>query len=265
MPRRLTIVKIGGSVLDEPSLRSPALDAFAAASGRRILVHGGGKAADALAARLGVPQTKHDGRRVTDEHTLEIAQMVYAGLENTRITAELRARGCNALGINGADAGILTARRRPSAPVDFGHVGDVDASSVNVEALEALLRGGLLPVFSAVTHDGAGHVLNTNADDIAGALAAAMAPFCSVRLVCAFERAGVLGEPRHTASVLPFLLEAEAEALTRQGRITEGMVPKVRAAFNALHAGAVGAGIVHAARLADAMKGDAHGGTVLAL
>jgi acetylglutamate kinase len=234
----LWIVKIGGNVVDEAAILGSVLGALAAHPEPLILVHGGGKLATRLAGQLGVPQTMVDGRRVTDAATLDIALMVYAGLINKKIVAELQAAGCNALGLSGADGNSLRAVKRPATPINFGLVGDTGAEGVNAAFLNLLLQNRIAPVFSALTHDGAGQLLNTNADTLAQAIAVAMSRQYDIRLLYLFEKKGVLSDVADEASLLAEIRLNEVEALIEQRVIQAGMIPKIRNA-----AAAVGQGV----------------------
>jgi acetylglutamate kinase len=229
----LTLIKIGGHVLNDETTLSQVLSHFSRIEGMKVLVHGGGRAATELAERLDLPQTLIEGRRVTDEATLRIAVMVYAGLINKSIVAALQARGLKPLGIMGADLDLIRAQRRSPEPIDYGYVGDV--RTVNTQTLIPLLNAGVTPVIAPLTHDGEGQILNTNADTIAHALASALSADFSVRLVYAFERNGV--EAGTPGEVIRTLTHAEFNELKKNGTITGGMIPKLENAFRALDSG----------------------------
>lgn len=249
----VTVVKIGGNVIDDDAALAQFIRDFAALPGPKMLVHGGGRAATRLAERLGLEVRMVEGRRITDAAMMEVAAMVYAGAVNKRIVAGLQAAGCDAIGLSGADAGVVTARRRPPQPIDFGYVGDIER--VAAGRLQLLLDAGLTPVFSAVMHDGAGTLLNCNADGVASALAVAAAEFASSRLVYCFERAGVLRDAGDEATVIPEITGESFAALKADGTISGGMIPKVD---NALRAVARGVHSVTIKR-ADALCDDAAG------
>jgi acetylglutamate kinase len=233
---RLTVFKIGGNVIDSEAALVRFLDDIAAMPDQTLLVHGGGKLATDLSAQLGLTTTMIDGRRVTDATTLRLVTMVYAGFINKTIVAGLQARGCNALGFMGADGDLIRARKRPPMRgVDYGFVGDVE--SVNTDALCALLASGFTPVCAPLTHDGAGTILNTNADTVASALACALAGAFDVELVYCFEKAGVLRDVADDASVIPELDEPTYQHLRATGIIAKGMIPKLDNAFAARRAG----------------------------
>lgn len=233
----LKIVKIGGNVIDDEAALSRFLTDFAALSGPKILVHGGGKLATQMAEQLGLPQTLLHGRRVTDADTLRIAVMVYAGWINKRIVAGLQAVHCSALGLCGADGNVLRAVKRPVADIDYGWVGDITPEGVNATWLQVILDQGFTPVFSAVTHDGKGHLLNTNADTIAATLAVAMGRQRPTDLLLCFEKKGVLRDVNDPNSLLPSIASAEWPPLKESGLVHSGMLPKLDNAFNAVRQG----------------------------
>lgn len=231
----LHIVKIGGKVVDDQGMLTTFLDQLANTPGRKILVHGGGKGATALSERLGVPTQMVEGRRITDDATLEIAVMVYAGWFNKSVVALLQARGCNAIGLSGTDGNLILAEKRPVKTIDYGWVGDVKA--VNAGGITQLLKADLVPVFCAITHNGKGQLLNTNADTIAASLAAALAPGYAVQLAFFFEKNGVLLDPGDDSTLIPALDPDTYQAYREQGNIHTGMVPKLDNAFAACEAG----------------------------
>lgn len=234
---QLTVVKIGGNVIDDPAKLSDFLQQFAALKGAKILVHGGGKLATQLSASLGIEAKMVDGRRITDAKTLRLVTMVYAGWINKNIVTQLQSQSCNAIGLSGADAGLITAKKRPVKEIDYGFVGDLDASSVSAEGLKNLLDQGLMPVFSAITHDGEGQLLNTNADTIASALATAMAAHYATTLVYCFEKKGVLKDVNDNDSVIESINPKSYAEWKSQGAIHSGMLPKLDNAFSAIEQG----------------------------
>lgn len=248
-----TILKIGGNVLNHESTLARVLDQFSKVAGPKVLVHGGGRAATELAERLDLPQTLIEGRRVTDEATLRIAVMVYGGLINKSIVAGLQARGCQALGVTGADLDLIRARKRSATPVDYGWVGDV--TSIRTEALRQLLDSGHVPVIAPLTHDGTGNLLNTNADTIAREVACALATAHPVRLIFSFEKAGVLRNLNSPESLIPILNREDFVQLKASGVISEGMVPKLENAFLAIDQGVHQVIIGQADRLPELLEG----------
>ena len=235
--KELTILKIGGNILDTPSLLKSMLDCFASVKGNKILIHGGGKIANVLMKQLGIEPKMVDGRRITDEKTLEIVTQVYAGLINKGLVSQLQSRNCNALGLTGADANTIPAVKRPVKEVDYGFVGDIDTSLVNATKIQGLMELGLVPVFAPLTHDSKGSMLNTNADTIASSLAIALAKYYIVKLIYCFEKNGVLSNPDDESSVIEKITENAFADYKAQGVIHSGMIPKLDNAYAALKAG----------------------------
>ena len=231
----LTIVKIGGNVLDDAQALQNFLQDFSMLEGLKIMVHGGGKAATKTAENLGLKPLFSNGRRITDKAMLEVAVMTYAGLINQSVTAALQAMQCNAIGCSGAGGNLITAVKRKVETIDFGFVGDI--STVNATAIEQLLHIGLVPVFSAITHDGHGQLLNTNADTIAAELAVALSGNFKVRLVYCFEKNGVLQNADDNNSYISELDYTTYEKLKNNGQIHSGMLPKLDNCFHALQQG----------------------------
>jgi acetylglutamate kinase len=250
----LKIVKIGGGIIDhEPALRE-FLRLFAEMAGLKILVHGGGKGASEMLAALGqIPQLVN-GRRITDAATLGVVTMVYAGKINKQIVAGLQQEGVNALGLSGADANVIQARKRPVREVDYGFVGDLDESSINAGLIHQLLQLGLTPVFCPINHDGRGQLLNTNADTIAASVAKALSRQYAVELHFCFERKGVLADVGDDESVIRRITPAEYTELKQRGIIAAGMLPKLENAFEALRYGVEKVSIGHALHLGEALK-----------
>lgn len=231
---RLNVVKVGGAVLEDSAALDAFLAAFRGVSGAKVLVHGGGRTATDVAHRLGIETHMVGGRRVTDSAMLDIVTMVYAGLVNKRVVAQLQALGVNALGLTGADGDAVRAHRRPAAQVDYGLVGDVD--SANGELFATLLPH-VVPVVAPLTHDGHGQLLNTNADTMAQAVATALATRYDVTLVYCFEKPGVLANAEADDSVIPVLTPERYARLKAEGSVSGGMLPKLDNAFAALKAG----------------------------
>lgn len=231
---KLYVIKIGGNVIDNSENLHHFLSDFAALDGYKILVHGGGKLATDLSHTLGIEPKLVDGRRITDIETLRVVTMVYAGLINKNIVAQLQRYGCNGIGLTGADANLIKAVKRPVKEIDYGFVGDLSETSVDSEKLKALLGDGLVPVFSAITHDGEGQLLNTNADTIAAAIALALSSLYSVSLVYCFEKKGVLRDVNDDASLIRSVSSSEFETLKAENVIAGGMLPKLQNAFQAI-------------------------------
>ena len=232
---KLTIIKVGGKIVEEEATLHQLLDDFAALSGYKVLVHGGGRSATRLATQLGIESRMVNGRRITDAETLNVVTMVYGGLVNKNIVAGLQARGINALGLTGADVNVIRSQKRPVQEVDYGFVGDV--KQVNAPLLADLIRKGIVPVMAPLTHDGEGHLLNTNADTIAGETAKALAGLFDVTLVYCFEKRGVLRDENDDESVIPSIHREEFRQLVAEGVIQGGMIPKLENSFQALDAG----------------------------
>lgn len=232
MKNKLSIVKIGGNVIEDKTELDRFLRLFTGLPSPKVLVHGGGKRATQLAQTLGIPSQMVNGRRITDAATLEVITMVYAGLTNKNIVAQLQALQCNAIGLSGADANLITARKRPVGKIDFGYVGDVE--SVQAEILLALLKARLTPVCCAMTHDGQGQLLNTNADTIAAALAIALSADHDTTLYYCFEKKGVLEHMEDDNSVIAHINKKTYAQLLEQGIIADGMLPKLENCFHAL-------------------------------
>ncbi|WP_316735189.1 acetylglutamate kinase [Pedobacter aquatilis] len=235
--KQLTIIKIGGNVIDNSENLHGFLLDFTALPGDKILVHGGGKIATELGESLGVEAKMVEGRRITDIETLRVVTMVYAGLINKNMVAQLQAKGSNAIGLTGADGNVIKARKRPVKEIDYGFVGDLDENSVSAETLDSLLKAGLVPVLCAITHDGATQLLNTNADTIASSVAVAMSSLYDTRLVYCFEKKGVLRDVNDDASVVREIKADEFEGLKADGTVQGGMIPKLHNAFEAIKKG----------------------------
>lgn len=231
----LSIVKIGGNVIDDPQSLELFLSDFAKIKGAKVLVHGGGKMATRIAEGMGIKPLFSEGRRITDKPMLEIAVMAYAGWINKNIVAILQSQHNNAMGFSGADGNLIRADKRNSTPIDFGFVGDVTA--VNAELLQALLLQQIVPVFSAITHDGNGQLLNTNADTVAAELAIAAIPFFEVSLIYCFEKKGVLLDSENEDSIIEKLTFEYYTELRQKGSIHSGMLPKLENCFRAANAG----------------------------
>lgn len=232
---KLTIIKVGGKIVEEEATLNKLLDDFSAIEGYKILVHGGGRSATKIASLLGIESKMVNGRRITDAETLKVVTMVYGGLVNKNIVAGLQARGVNALGLTGADMDVIRSVKRPVKEVDYGFVGDVE--KVNASFLADLINKGVVPVMAPLTHDGKGNMLNTNADTIAGETAKAMASLFDVTLVYCFEKKGVLRDENDDDSVIPQITRAEFDAYVADGTIQGGMIPKLENSFSAINAG----------------------------
>lgn len=277
----IRIIKIGGNIVDNPVLLQQFVKDFASMPGMKVLVHGGGVMASQMQKEMGMVPKMIEGRRVTDEQTLKVVTMVYAGWCNKNITALLQARGCNAIGLTGADGNAIKASKRPplhveslGEDVDYGYVGDVSAQSVNAPFIYSLLSRGIVPVFNAINHDGNGNLLNTNADTIASSIAEAMANYryrtprevccrceecthCSddgrltheTELIYCFEKDGVLMDKDDDSSVIPEINKEQFTMLKERGVVADGMIPKLTNSFKAIDSGVARVVIKHARNL----------------
>lgn len=253
MKHKLTIVKVGGAVVEDELQLSQLLKDFSAIEGRKVLVHGGGRKATQTAARLGIETQMVNGRRITDDAMLEVVTMVYGGLVNKNLVARLQANGVNALGLTGADADVIRSHKRPLKDgVDYGFVGDVD--NVAHETLSRLIEAGITPVMAPLTHDGEGKILNTNADTIASEIAKSLANEYDVTLIFSFEKKGVLSNPADDESVIPVITRQDFERYRADGTISGGMLPKIENALKAVDAG-VGKVIITLATAIDGKHG----------
>lgn len=253
MKEHLTIIKVGGKIVENPESLNSLLKDFAAVEGKKLLVHGGGRSATQMAARLGVETKMVDGRRITDEAMLEVVTMVYGGHVNKRIVAGLQALGIDAVGLTGADMNIVLSDKRKVSAVDYGWVGDV--KKVNAEAVVTLIESGCCPVVAPLTHDGCGHMLNTNADTMAGEMAKAMAAHYDVTLMFCFEKPGVLADENDDSSLIPTITPAVLDDLKRRGVVSGGMIPKLDNAIACVSAGVESVVITQADRIADPYAG----------
>ena len=228
---KCTIVKIGGDLLDDPSKFQSFLHAFSSVEGNKILIHGGGKAASRLMEDLNIPVKYHDGRRITDEASMEIVTMVYAGLINKKVVSQLHAIGVNSIGMAGCDGDLINAHKRTVKDVDYGYAGDID--HINTILTTKLLHSGLVPVICPITHDGEGLLLNTNADTIASEMAVALSLKYEVTLNYCFGIDGVLENIDDPNSLVNELNESVFNSYRSSGKISDGMIPKLTNAFTA--------------------------------
>ena len=259
----IQVIKIGGGVLENEAQRDAFLRQFAAIEGPKVLVHGGGRLATTMADRLGVETHMIDGRRVTDKETLDIVTMVYGGLVNKQVVAQLQTMGVNAIGMTGADGGWMKAVKRPiKNGIDYGYVGDV--VGVNGAHLRTLLDNGLTPVIAPITFSADGLLLNTNADTVASQTAIAMAEAMrrdgdeargNVQLTFCFEKAGVLSNPDDEASLIARITPETYTQLKADGIILGGMIPKIDNAFTAIEHGVQSVRITHSNQI--------QGGTII--
>ena len=236
MKQKLTIIKVGGAVVEDEQQLAQLLKDFSAIEGRKVLVHGGGRRATKIGAQLGIESQMVNGRRITDAQTLEVVTMVYGGLVNKNLVARLQANGVNALGLTGADMNVIRSHKRSIKDgIDFGFVGDVEQADGKM--LHTLIEAGITPVMAPLTHDGQGTILNTNADTIASETAKALAPYYDVTLIYAFEKPGVLSNPDDDSSVIPVITRESYRQFVAEGVISGGMMPKIENALAAIEAG----------------------------
>ena len=270
MMQQLTVIKVGGKIVEDENSLQQLLGDFAAIPESKVLVHGGGRSATKLAAELGIESHMIGGRRITDANMLRVVAMVYGGFVNKNIVARLQALGVNALGLTGADMNVINASKRPPVTVeaavlgeasdrtvDFGYVGDVNYCDGT--RLASIISAHIVPVMAPLTHDGKGHLLNTNADSIAAETSKALSQFYDVTLVYCFEKSGVLSNPNDDSSVIPHITEADFEKLKAEGVIQGGMIPKIENALSACRAGVSKVIITRADRIGKS------GGTIITL
>ena len=251
----IKVVKVGGGIIEQEDALNTFLDSFAQIEGPKVLVHGGGRLATKVAESLGYETKMVEGRRVTDEKMLEVVTMVYGGLANKKIVAALQAKGTNALGLSGADGNLIAAHKRPVKDVDYGWVGDID--TINSDLLINLIKNGFVPVIAPLSHNGEGKMLNTNADTIASTVARALAQKQETQLVLGFELDGVLRDFNDKSSVIESITPELFEQYKLEGIISDGMIPKLSNAFDAVNAG------VASVKICNALKVGGELGTVI--
>jgi acetylglutamate kinase len=260
---QITVVKVGGAVVEDPEQLAMLLENFSAIKGKKVLVHGGGRRATKVASQLGIESHMVGGRRITDGEMLSVVTMVYGGLVNKNLVARLQAKGVNALGLTGADMDVIRSHKRPlksvkmddgtTQMVDFGYVGDVDYA--DGARFAALLDSGITPVVAPLTHDGEGNMLNTNADTMASTVAKALAERYDVTLIFSFEKKGVLSNPDDDDSVIPVITRALYNKYVSDGTISGGMMPKIENALEAVESGVKRVIITLAAAISDDTQG----------
>ncbi len=234
---KLFIIKIGGNILDNAVAQQLFLQQFAAVDAKKILVHGGGKIATTIGKQMGLTPNYINGRRITDEATIDLVTMVYGGLINKKLVASLQSMSCNAIGLTGADADIIPANKRPVAEIDYGFVGDISSSQLAIDSLQLFLNNKLVPVIAPLTHDRQGQILNTNADTIASALAVALSKQYDVRLIYCFEKKGVLENIEDESSLIKYINKEKYQQLLDDKKLADGILPKIENAFAAINSG----------------------------
>ncbi len=260
---KLFVIKIGGNVIDDADQLNSFLTAFSNVSDKKILVHGGGKIATSIGNQLNIQSNYIDGRRITDDNTIDLVTMVYGGLVNKKIVAQLQAKHCNALGVTGADANLLPAKKRPVKEIDYGWVGDLRDEDIDAKNWKLFLENGLTPVVAALTHDGNGHVLNTNADTIASVIAVNLSSYYDVKLVFCFEKNGVLLDVEDENSVIHKINKENYLTLKKSNKLFAGILPKIDNAFDAINKGVNEVIIGNSSHLSSLIKGT--GGTKISL
>ncbi len=263
LKEKLYVIKIGGNVIDDPVQLDTFLTDFSAINNKKILVHGGGKIATSIGNKLNIESKYVDGRRITDDETIDLVTMVYGGLVNKKIVAQLQAKHCNALGVTGADANLLPAKKRPVKEIDYGWVGDLNNEDIDSKNWRLFLENGLTPVVAALTHDCNGYVLNTNADTIASVIAVNLSFFYTVELVFCFEKNGVLLDVENEDSVIENINPEKLLSLKESNKLFAGILPKIDNAFDAIHKGVNEVVIGNSSQLSSLRKGT--GGTKISL
>ena len=258
---KLFIIKIGGNVIDDAQALDSFLNDFAAIKEKKILVHGGGKIATSIGDKLGIISNYIDGRRITDDDTIDLVTMVYGGLVNKKITAQLQSKNCDAIGLTGADFNVIPAQKRPVKTIDYGWVGDVDAAKMDLEKWTLFLENGMVPVVAPLTHDGKGNMLNTNADTIASLLSTALSEYYTVNLIFCFEKEGVLSDVQDENSAIRNLDESLYNDLKKEQKLFAGILPKIDNAFSAIKNGVEKVIIGNSAKLIQLTNGEA--GTII--
>lgn len=259
---KIFIFKVGGKVIDDSEHLKKFLKDFAEIDAKKLLIHGGGKWVSDMSDRLGLKVNMRDGRRITDRDTLEVVKMILPGVANKNIVSLLQRYGCNALGLTGADGNMIKSIKRPiKNGIDFGYVGDV--TEVNVVQLDIILQAGFVPVFTALTHDGNGQLLNTNADTIASSLAISLSSVYEVDLFYCLEKTGVLKDVFDEDSIIKSINSENYKDLKEKGVIHSGMIPKIDNAFDAIKKGVFKVHICHYKDVERIPKGDMDIGTLI--
>lgn len=262
--QELLVIKIGGNVIDHEENLKKFLQSFASINTPKILVHGGGKIATKIGEQLGITSQYVNGRRITDDATIDLVTMVYGGLINKKIVAQLQFLHCNAIGLTGADGNIIPAVKRPVKEVDFGWVGDVQTKNINTKIIDGLLQNGATPVLAPLTHDLQAHILNTNADTIASSVAVALSELYEVNLIYCFEKKGILENIEDENSAIKFINKEKYTQLLNEKKLFEGIIPKIDNAFAAIESGVKQVIIGHADDLLINLS-DENQGTVIRL
>ncbi len=252
---KLFIIKIGGNVINDQAKLDSFLKDFANIQGKKILVHGGGKIATAIGEKLNIQSKYIDGRRITDDETIDLVTMVYGGLVNKKIVAKLQSFHCNAIGITGADANLLPAKKRPVAQIDYGWVGDLNEEGIPTATWKLFLENGLIPVVAPLTHDCGGNMLNTNADTIASVVSVSLSKYFDVSLIFCFEKNGVLLDMNDENSVIATMNYEEYGSLKKLNKLFAGILPKIDNSFDAVHKGVKEVVIGNSSQLSSLING----------
>jgi acetylglutamate kinase len=235
--QKLFVIKVGGNIIDDKQRLASFLQSVASVKSHKIVVHGGGKIATEIGNKLGIESKYINGRRVTDDATIDLVTMVYGGLINKKIVAQLQSLKCNAIGLTGADGNIIPAKKRVVKDIDYGWAGDIESPKLAADSLQLLLKANFTPVFAPLTHDEQGHILNTNADTIASSLAVALSKFYDVRLIYCFEKKGILENVENENSVITNINKEKYKQLLNEQKLFAGILPKIDNAFAAINAG----------------------------
>lgn len=258
---KLFVIKVGGNVIDDADKLNSFLKSFSEIPGKKILVHGGGKIATSIGNKLNISSKYIDGRRITDDETIDLVTMVYGGLVNKKIVAKLQSFHCNAIGITGADANLLPAKKREVKEIDYGWAGDIEIEKINPENWKIFLENGLIPVVASLTHDENGNMLNTNADTIASVIAVSLSKYFEVNLIFCFEKNGVLLDINDENSVIAKMNYEEYLSLKKLNKLFAGILPKIDNSFDAVNKGVKEVVIGNSSQLSSLINGT--GGTKL--
>ncbi|MEO9210682.1 MAG: acetylglutamate kinase [Ginsengibacter sp.] len=252
---KLFIIKVGGNVIDDANKLNAFLKDFSKIPGKKVLVHGGGKIATTIGNKLNIVSKYIDGRRITDDETIDLVTMVYGGLVNKKIVAQLQSFHCNAIGITGADANLIPAKKRQVKEIDYGWVGDIETEKINTESWKLFLENSLTPVVASLTHDENGNLLNTNADTIASVIAVCLSKYFEVNLIFCFEKNGVLLDINDENSVIHKMNHLEYETLKKLNKLFAGILPKIDNSFDAVNKGVKEVAIGNSAELSSLING----------
>ena len=260
---KMYIIKVGGNVIDDAEKLNTFLKEFSTITAKKILVHGGGKIATSIGNKLGIVSKYIDGRRITDDETIDLVTMVYGGLVNKKIVAKLQSFNCNAIGITGADANLIPAKKREVTEIDYGWAGDIESDKINPGTWKLFLENDLTPVVAPLTHDTKGKILNTNADTIASSIAVRLSDDFEVRLIFCFEKNGVLSDVNDENSVIANINPEKFASLKKTNKLFAGMLPKIDNSFDAINKGVKEVIIGNSSQISSLINGS--GGTKLSM